>query len=106
MIGSLRDRLADDVVFHSPVATYRGRAEVERLLDAIGRVVADVEPARVVSEPGFRVTFFRATVEGREADGVVAETLDGDTIVELRLLLRPLEALLAAVKRMAQELAT
>ena len=106
MIGSLRDRLSDDVVFHSPVATYRGREDVAHLLSTIARVMDDVTPVRSVSDADLRVTFFTARVGEKEADGVLAETLDGDTIAELRLLLRPLDALLAAVKRMGEELAS
>jgi hypothetical protein len=106
LLGSLPERLAGEVVFHSPVATYRGQQDVAHLLATIARVVDDVTPARAVSDAGLRVTFFTARVGEHEADGVLAENLDGDTIVELRLMLRPLDALLAAVKRMGEELAT
>ena len=105
LLESLPQRLAGEVVFHSPVATYRGREDVAHLLSTIARVVDDVTPVRSVSHADLRVTFFTARVGEKEADGVLAETLDGDAIVELRLMLRPLDALLAAVKRMGEELA-
>lgn len=105
LIESLRTRLAADVVFHSPVATYRGSDDVAHLLATIDTVVDDAQPVRTLTEAGLRVTFFAAKVGDAGADGVLAETLDGDTITELRLMLRPLDALLAAVKRMGEELA-
>lgn len=105
LLASLPDRLADDVVFHSPVATYRGREDVAHLLGTIGRVVDDVTPVREVEDGDLHVTFFTARVGEAAADGVLAVTADDDTITELRLLLRPLDALLAAVKRMGEELA-
>lgn len=107
LLESLAGRLAPDVRFHSPVATYQGRADVEHLLATIAGMIDDVTPVRQLAEPDMRVTFFTFHVAGNDADGVLAETLadDATTIVELRLMLRPLGALLPAVKRMGEELA-
>ena len=105
LLDTLPGRLADDVTFHSPVATYRGRDTVEHLIRTIDTVVHDVVPVRVVTDADLRVTFFTARVAEHELDGVLAETLgDGERIVELRLLLRPLEPLIAAVKAMGAAL--
>ena len=105
LLESLPDRLADDVVFHSPVATYRGREDVAHLLATIARVVDDVTPVRDTGDGDLRVTFFTARVGDAAADGVLAVTSRGDAIAELRLMLRPLDVLLAAVRRMGEELA-
>jgi hypothetical protein len=104
-ISELSGRLASDVVFHSPVATYRGRADVAHLLGTIAGVVESFEPARELTGPGTRVTFFTARVGERGADGVLEETHEDGEAVELRLMLRPLDSLLAAVKAMGAALA-
>src|ERR687887_488200 len=63
----LEGMLAENVVFHSPVQTYRGRPQVVRLLVTIGGVVDDVEVTRTLDG----VTFFTATVEEHPVDGVL-----------------------------------
>ena len=98
-LGSL---LADDVVFHSPVQTYRGRDQVMRLLVTVGGVVDDVEVTRQVED----VTFFAAKVEEHPVDGVLVERTGSDgRVAEITLMMRPLAQLQAAVARMARALA-
>ena len=98
----LEAMLAEDVVFHSPVQTYRSRPQAVRLLVTIGGVVDDVEVTRRLDG----VTFFAAKVEEHPVDGVLVEQ-EGDDgqIAEITLMLRPLAQLQAAVARMARALA-
>jgi hypothetical protein len=98
----LESMLAEDVVFHSPVQTYRARQQTLRLLVTIGGVVDDVEITRELDG----VTFFTAKVEEHPVDGVLVQR-DGDDgqIAEITLMLRPLAQLQAAVARMARALA-
>jgi ketosteroid isomerase-like protein len=99
---ALEAMLADDVVFHSPVQTYRDREQVLRLLVTIGGVIDDVQATRQLDG----VTFFTARVEEHPVDGVLDEHAREDgRIAELTLMLRPLAALQAAVARMARSLA-
>jgi hypothetical protein len=99
---ALEAMLAEDVVFHSPVQTYRGRRQVLRLLVTIGGVIDDVEATRRVDG----VTFFTARVEEHPVDGVLDEHIGEDgRITELTIMLRPLAQLQAAVARMARALA-
>lgn len=94
--------LADDVVFHSPVQTYRGRDQAVHLLVTVGGVVDDVEATREVDG----VTFFAANVEEHPVDGLLDERRDAaGHIAEITLMLRPLAQLQAAVARMARALA-
>jgi SnoaL-like domain len=98
-VGSL---VADDVVFHSPVQTYRGRDQVIRLLVTVGGVVDDVQVTRQVED----VTFFAAKVEEHPVDGVLVERIEEDgRVAEITLMMRPLAQLQAAVARMARALA-
>jgi SnoaL-like domain len=99
---TLADMLADDVVFHSPVQTYRGRERVILLLLTIGGILEHIEPTRQVDG----ISFFQATVEEHPMDGVLVEHADsGGRVSELTLMARPLAQLQAAVARMARALA-
>jgi len=99
---ALVEMLVDDVVFHSPVQTYRGRDQVLRLLTTIGGVIENLEVTRRLED----VTFFAATVEEHPVDGVLVEReVDEGRIAEITLMLRPLAQLQAAVARMARALA-
>ena len=98
---ALVEMLVDDIVFHSPVQTYRGREQILRLLDAIGSIIENVSVTRELDG----VTFFAATVEEHPVDGVLVEreATEG-RIAEITLMLRPLAQLQAAVARMARVL--
>lgn len=99
---ALEGMLAEDVVFHSPVQTYRDRNQVLHLLVTIGGVIDDVQPTRELDG----VTFFSAQVEEHPVDGVMDEHANAEgRITELTLMLRPLAQLQAAVARMARALA-
>ena len=99
---TLAGMLTEDVVFHSPVQTYRGRDQVLRLLVTVGGIIDDVEVTRQLED----VTFFAAKVEEHPVDGVLVEQTgeDGQT-TKITLWLRPLAQLQAAVARMARALA-
>jgi hypothetical protein len=100
---TLNALLADDVVFHSPVQTYRGRDQVVHLLATIGRVIDDVEATRELDG----ITFFAAAVEEHPVDGVLVEDEDAaGHIAEITLMMRPLAQLQAAVARMTRALAS
>jgi len=99
---ALIELLAEDVVFHSPVQTYRGREQAIRLLVTAGGVLDGVEVTRRLDG----VTFFTARVEEHPVDGVLDERAGEDgRIAEVTLMLRPLAQLQAAVARMARALA-
>jgi SnoaL-like domain len=100
--AALEELLADDVVFHSPVQTYRGRRQVVHLLVTIGGVLDGVDVTREVDG----VTFFAARVEEHPVDGILDQHVGDDgRITEITLMLRPLPQLQAAVARMARALA-
>jgi hypothetical protein len=99
---ALTAMLAEDVVFHSPVQTYRGRDQVILLLMTIGGILESVDVTRELDG----VTFFTAQVEEHPMDGVLDQHSDeGGRVSEITLMLRPLASLQAAVARMARALA-
>ena len=94
--------VADDVVFHSPATTYRGREQVVDLLALIGVVLDDVTATREVET----VTFVKGRLGDDEMNGVLVEITDDDgRIAEITLLLRPLATLQLAVRQLARVLA-
>jgi hypothetical protein len=99
---ALLEMLADDVVFHSPVQTYRGRDRAVHLFVIIGGILEGVAATRELDG----VTFFQGQVEEHPLDGVLdVRTNDAGRISEVTLMLRPLAALQAGVARMARALA-
>jgi hypothetical protein len=101
----LRDLIADDVRFHSPVADYRGRADVSHLLMTIAGVLDSVEATREVSAGSTCTTFIAGSVGGHAITGVLDEHFDGaGRVAEVTLLLRPLSALHVAVRAMREAL--
>jgi hypothetical protein len=98
---ALTGMLAEDVVFHSPVQTYRGRDQVIHLLLTVGGILESIE----VTRPAGRTTFFTTQVEEHPMDGVLDVDTEDGRITEITLMLRPLAALQAAVARMARALA-
>jgi ketosteroid isomerase-like protein len=110
LLGAIRERdrealaamVADDVVFHSPVTTYRGRDQVVDLLAILGSVFEDITRTREVET----VTFLKGHAGGEELDGALVEIKDGDgRVAEITLLLRPLAGIQAGVRLMARALA-
>ena len=100
---ALVEMLVDDVVFHSPVQTYRGREQILRLLDRDRRASSRTSRlhaswmASRSSRPRWRS--IRSTGcwwSARPTEGRIAE---------ITLMLRPLAQLQAAVARMARVLA-
>jgi hypothetical protein len=93
--------LSDDVIFHSPVADYRGRADVAHLLATIASCVTDPRPHEELTGTASTATTFAATVDGRQLDGVLVQrcTVDG-LLLEATLLLRPLAVLRISIAGM------
>jgi hypothetical protein len=98
--------LDDDVVFHSPVADYRGRADVAHLLATIATCVSAPEAQEELHGTSSTATTFVGAVDDRPIDGVLVQRCtDDDLLVEATLLLRPLAVLRIAIARMRTALA-
>lgn len=103
--------LARDVVFHSPVADYRGRDDVAHLFPTIGECLTGIEPLREFTDPGAdgrepqSVTTFTAAVGEETVYGAFVQQVDAEgQLAEATLLIRPLGALTTAVSRMRDAL--
>lgn len=97
----LRNALADQVVFHSPVRDYHGRADVAHILMTIGAVLDAIEIESQLVVDRQVVTVIRTVHAEERMSGVLSETHDSLVRVEhATLLLRPLSALLSAIAAM------
>ena len=87
------------------MADYRGRDEVLNLLATIGGVIDGVRARRELVVGAETVGFVEGEVGGKAIDGILHEIRDETgAIAEITLMLRPLDALMEGVKRMAAAL--
>lgn len=100
--------LAEDVVFHSPVAhrPYRGRPLVAGILEGALRVFEDFRYETEVATGPHHVLVFRARVGEREIQGAdFLHTGPDGLIDEFTVMVRPLSAANALADAMAVEFA-
>lgn len=102
--------LADDVVFHSPVVhrPQRGKPLALQYLGAAFEVFGNpsFRYVREVVGPHDAVLEFEVEIDGLEVNGVdILRWNDDGKIVDFKVLVRPLKALLAIQQRMAALLA-
>ena len=104
--AQIQASLADDVAFHSPVADYTGRDDVAHLMTTVAGLLDGVRVERELATGSETVSFISARVAGHGLQGVIDEIRAPDgRVAEVTLMLRPLEALLAAVQEMGAALA-
>jgi ketosteroid isomerase-like protein len=107
---ALRELLADDVVFHSPVVhtPQVGRAITEAYLLAAMQVLNN-DSFRYVGEwsgDGSTVLEFNCTVDGIEVDGIdMIHWNAAGCIDRFKVMVRPLKAIQKLHERMGQQLA-
>ena len=97
--------LAEDVVFHSPIAfsPYRGREAVAGILRAVFQVFEDFRYVREIG-PG-EALVFRARVGERQVEGCDFLSLNEDgSIRELTVMVRPLNGAVALAEAMKAQL--
>ena len=105
-VEAAAELLAPDIVFHSPVTfhPYVGRETVTRLL---GLVAATFEDFRYTDElpcGDTHALVFRASVAGRELEGIDLLRLDEDGLIaDFTVLLRPLSGLLPFAQAMGEK---
>jgi hypothetical protein len=102
--------LAEDVVFHSPIAfqPYRGRDAVGTVLRAVVEVFEDFRYVREIGAPDAadHALVFRTRIGAREIEGCDFLHLDENgTITELTVMVRPLNGALALAEAMKAKLA-
>jgi ketosteroid isomerase-like protein len=108
-LDSLQDLLADDVVFHSPVTfhPFVGRENVSALLSLVGQTFEDFRYTdELAGEDGSHALIFRASVAGRELEGIDLLRFDADGLIaDFTVMLRPLSGLIPFAQAMGEKAA-
>src|SRR5690606_27420745 len=94
-LEAVRQLLADDVIFRSPVAfqPYHGKPIVGGILEGVMRVFEGFRYVQDIGAEGARehVLVFEAEIDGRQIHGADFLTTDEDgRIIELTVMVRPL----------------
>lgn len=104
-VGAL---LAPDVVFHSP-ATFHpfvGRETVAALLSIVGQTVEDFRYTDELQADGAHALTFRASVAGRELEGIDLLRFDADGLIaDFTVMVRPLSGLIPFAQAMGEKVA-
>ena len=98
--------LAPDVVFHSPVTfhPFVGRDTVSGLLALVAQTFEDFRYTDELEADGAHALIFRASVAGRELEGIDLLRFDADGLIsDFSVMLRPLSGLLAFAEAMAEK---
>ena len=106
-ITAIRDRLAPDAVFRSPVTEYYGPEQIMPVLIALGEVLQGMRAMSKLEGRGETAVLYSGRVGTKEVHGMlhVETTLDG-RISCITMMVRPLDALLEGAELMRQKLST
>jgi hypothetical protein len=102
-LAAVEEMLADDVVFHSPVAyrPYPGKAITAAILRAVVEVFTDFRYVRELHDGADHVLVFEAKVEGLDVTGADILRYDADgKITDFMVMVRPLRAAEALARQM------
>jgi hypothetical protein len=98
--------LAQDIVFHSPITfhPFVGRETVTRLLRLVGETFEDFRYTDELASDGAHALIFRASVAGRELEGIDLLRLDDDGLIcDFTVMIRPLSGLMPFAQAMGEK---
>ncbi|HEY2569875.1 MAG TPA: nuclear transport factor 2 family protein [Solirubrobacteraceae bacterium] len=104
-IDAIGRLLAADVVFHSPVTfhPFVGRETVTRLIGEVAQVFEGFRYTDELEADGAHALIFRATVAGRELEGIDLLRFDAQGLIaDFTVMLRPLSGLLPFAEAMGE----
>ena len=100
--------LAPDIVFHSPVTfhPFIGRETVTRLLELVAQTFEDFRYTDELLTDGAHALILRASVEGKEREGIDLLRLDEDGLIaDFTVMVRPLSGLIPFAQAMGEKAA-
>jgi hypothetical protein len=104
-IEAVGELLAEGIVFHSPVTfhPFLGRETVTRLLAEVVQVFEDFRFTDELRMDGAHALIFRATVAGKEIEGIDLLRFDDDGLIaDFTVMLRPLSAFVLFAQAMGE----
>jgi ketosteroid isomerase-like protein len=96
---------APDIVFHSPVTfhPFVGRDTVTGVLAQVAQVFEDFRYTDELLTDGAHALIFRATVDGREVEGMDLLRMDADGLIaDFTVMVRPLSGLVPLAQAMGE----
>jgi hypothetical protein len=105
-LDAVSELLAPEVVFHSPVTfhPFVGREDVTRLLRLVAETFSDFRYTDELSADGADALVFRATVAGKELEGIDLLRFDDDGLItDFTVLIRPLSGLVPFAQVMGEK---
>jgi hypothetical protein len=108
-IGAVRELLAADIVFHSPVTfhPFVGRETVVGLLEQVAQVFADFRYTDELQAVKAHALIFRAKVGDREVEGLDLLRLDEQGLIcDFTVMVRPLSGLIPFAQEMGERAAS
>jgi len=105
-IAAVSELLAPDVVFHSPVTfhPFLGRETVTRLLEIVAGTFEDFRYTDELRTDGAHALIFRASVAGRELEGIDLLRLDEQGLIcDFTVMIRPLSGLVPFAQAMGEQ---
>jgi hypothetical protein len=105
-IAAVSEMLAPDVVFHSPVTfhPFVGRGTVTRLLEIVAGTFEDFRYTDELQADGAHALIFRASVAGRELEGIDLLRLDEQGLIrDFTVMIRPLSGLVPFAQAMGEK---
>lgn len=105
-VQGVRELLAPDIVFHSPVTfhPFVGRDTVLALLSLVAQTFEDFRYTDELAADGAHALIFRASVAGKELEGIDLLRFDGQgQIADFTVMLRPLSGLIPFAQAMGEK---
>jgi hypothetical protein len=107
-LHAAEELFAQDIVFHSPITfhPFIGRETVTRLLGLVEQTFEDFRYTDELEMDGGHALIFRASVEGRELEGIDLLRFDDDGLIgDFTVMLRPLSGLMPFAQAMGEKVA-
>jgi hypothetical protein len=104
-IDAVGELFAPEIVFHSPVTfhPFIGKQTVTRLLGEVAQVFEDFRFTDELQMAGAHALIFRATVAGKEIEGIDLLRFDDDGLIaDFTVMLRPLSAFMLFAQAMGE----
>jgi hypothetical protein len=106
-LDGMREALADDVVFHSPITfkPFEGRESVSMLLGVVFRTFEDFRYTDELDRDDVKALVFKARVGDKEVEGLDLLRIDGEgKIADFTVMVRPLSGAMALAEAVGKGL--
>jgi hypothetical protein len=107
-VDAIGDLFAPNIVFHSPVTfhPFVGRETVTGLITLVAQTFENFSYTDALEADGAHALIFRASVAGREIEGIDLLRLDAQGLIaDFTVMLRPLSGLVPFAQAMGEKVA-